>query len=124
MDSLRVFSLSAASGVACVRLVSAPALQSALLTLCAQSPVIYSFTSPTSDGANPHCAPLIDSSGRLFGTTVYGGTSSGAATAVLPLATASIRAPSCSTRAVAFSAAPLTRYTFAGGSERTARTGY
>jgi uncharacterized repeat protein (TIGR03803 family) len=74
MDSLRVFSLSAASGLACIRLVSALALQSALLTLCAQSPVIYNFTGPTSDGANPHCAPLIDSSGRLFGTTVYGGT--------------------------------------------------
>jgi uncharacterized repeat protein (TIGR03803 family) len=74
MDSQRVFSLSAASGLACVRLASVLALQSALLTLCAQSPVIYSFGGPTGDGANPHCAPLIDSSGRLFGTTVYGGT--------------------------------------------------
>jgi uncharacterized repeat protein (TIGR03803 family) len=35
--------------------------RSALLTLCAQSPVIYNFT-----GSN---------SGRLFGTTVYGGAS-------------------------------------------------
>jgi uncharacterized repeat protein (TIGR03803 family) len=74
MISLRVFSLSAASGLACVRLVSVLALQAALLTLCAQSPVIYNFTGLTTDGSNPHCAPLIDSSGRLFGTTVYGGT--------------------------------------------------
>jgi uncharacterized repeat protein (TIGR03803 family) len=75
MISLRVSSLSAASGLACVRLVSLLALESALLTLCAQSPVIYNFTGSTSDGSNPHCAPLIDGSGRLFGTTVYGGAS-------------------------------------------------
>jgi len=75
MDSLRVFSLSAASGPACIRLVSTLALQSAMLTLCAQSPTIYNFTGSTTDGANPHCAPLINSVGTLFGTTVNGGTS-------------------------------------------------
>lgn len=74
MYSLRNQSNFAASTLACVRLVSVLALQSALLTLCAQtSPVIYSFTGSTTDGANPHRAVAISSNGTLYGTTVYGG---------------------------------------------------
>jgi|HubBroStandDraft_1064217.scaffolds.fasta_scaffold09217_1 uncharacterized repeat protein (TIGR03803 family) len=64
-----------ASRLACIRLASVLALQSALLTLCAQSPVIYSFAGSTGDGANPHRAVVINASGALYGTTVYGGSS-------------------------------------------------
>jgi len=74
MHPVRVRLNFAASGLACARLVSVLALQSAVLTLCAQtSPVIYSFGGSTPDGANPHRAVAISSVGTLYGTTVYGG---------------------------------------------------
>ncbi|MGO4879240.1 MAG: choice-of-anchor tandem repeat GloVer-containing protein [Bryobacteraceae bacterium] len=75
MKGLRVSSISAASVLACVRLASTLAIESALTTLCAQSPVIYSFTGSTTDGANPHRAVVINAGGTLYGTTVYGGSS-------------------------------------------------
>jgi uncharacterized repeat protein (TIGR03803 family) len=75
MISLRVPSISATSALACVRLASILALQSALLTLCAQSPVIYSFTGSTTDGSNPDRAVVINAGGTLYGTTVCGGAS-------------------------------------------------
>ena len=59
-----------------VCLVCALALPAAWMPLSAQSsPVIYSFTGSTSDGANPHRAVVIASNGTLYGTTVYGGSS-------------------------------------------------
>jgi len=77
MNSLHVYSISAARRLASVRLISVVALQSALLSLCAHgaSPVIYSFAGSTGDGANPHRAVVINASGTLYGTTVYGGSS-------------------------------------------------
>ena len=94
MVNLRAYPISAASGLACVRLVSILALQSAMLTLCAQSPVIYSFTGSnklvpgsswtetvlhnfagtTADGAEPD-GDLVLSGSTLYGTTAIGGAS-------------------------------------------------
>jgi uncharacterized repeat protein (TIGR03803 family) len=74
MGTLRVHSNFAASALACVRLGSVIAFQSALLMLCAQTPVIYSFGGSPSDGANPHRAVAVaPTNGVLYGTTVYGG---------------------------------------------------
>jgi uncharacterized repeat protein (TIGR03803 family) len=56
-------------------LVSALTLQSALLLLHAQSPVIYSFGGDP-DGANPKRSVTLSGS-SLYGTTVYGGTGDG-----------------------------------------------
>ena len=72
MVKLRVCSVNAASGLACVRLVSLLALQSGILTLCAQSPVIYSFTGG-SDGAYPDTPLIADQAGNLYGATAEGG---------------------------------------------------
>jgi len=49
------------------------ALLSAPLLLSAASPVVYNFQGGTTDGANPKRTALIGSSGQLFITTVYGG---------------------------------------------------
>lgn len=75
MSSLRLYSIIAASGLACIRPICVLALQSAVFALYAQSPVIYSFAGSTGDGANPHRAVAISGGGTLYGTTVYGGTS-------------------------------------------------
>jgi uncharacterized repeat protein (TIGR03803 family) len=75
MKSLRIRSVCGTSYLACVRLVSALALQSALLLLHAQSPVIYSFAG-SPDGANPKRSVIINGS-SLYGTTVYGGSGYG-----------------------------------------------
>src|ERR1700683_2457135 len=56
-------------------LVSALTLQSALISLHAQSPVIYSFGGDP-DGANPKRSVTLSGS-SLYGTTVYGGTGDG-----------------------------------------------
>jgi hypothetical protein len=56
-------------------LVSALTLQSAVLVLRAQSPVIYSFGGDP-DGANPKRSVTLSGS-SLCGTTVYGGTGDG-----------------------------------------------
>jgi uncharacterized repeat protein (TIGR03803 family) len=56
-------------------LVSALTLQSALISLHAQSPVIYSFGGDP-DGANPKRSVTLSGS-SLYGTTVYGGSGDG-----------------------------------------------
>jgi uncharacterized repeat protein (TIGR03803 family) len=56
-------------------LVSALTLQSALLLLRGQSPVIYSFGGDP-DGANPKRSVTLSGS-SLYGTTVYGGSGDG-----------------------------------------------
>lgn len=48
-------------------------LGNSLLCRAASEQVIYTFTGGN-DGGNPFAGPILDSSGNLYGTTVYGGT--------------------------------------------------
>ena len=74
MSSVSLFACSrlAICMAASVTLVVSASFAQAQRSLTAKETVLYTFTGG-SDGANPNAGVIFDSSGALYGTTVYGG---------------------------------------------------
>ena len=74
MFTVSVFASSklASCMAASVALVVSASFAQAQRSLTAKETVLYTFTGG-SDGANPNAGVIFDSSGALYGTTVYGG---------------------------------------------------